>query len=90
MTRFPPVSRPSAAVGAIVFAAALSGCGLTGDLQRPEPLIGNPEGSGTSGLPDRGIERGLPETLANDVPEDEEADALPNAEDELLGGPSGG
>jgi hypothetical protein len=40
MSRLNP-ARALALVGAVVAAAALAGCGKTGDLQRPAPLFGH-------------------------------------------------
>lgn len=78
------------ALGALMLAGTVTGCGLTGDLQRPDPLFGEPDGSSAAELPDRGIERGLPETPGAEREEDDPpADDQPNADDELLGGPSG-
>ena len=72
-----------------VCALALAGCGLTGDLQRPEPLIGSPDDIDAARLPDREVERGLPDDFegAGAIDEDDTDDDTPNAEDELLGGP---
>ncbi len=92
MTRIRPALRAFILAGALT--GALAGCGLTGDLQRPDPLFGDPDDRGAASLPDRDVERGLPDTGAAS-PEDEDGDetdetGLPDAEDELLGGPGGG
>jgi hypothetical protein len=69
------------AAAALVLLGGVSACGLTGDLKRPGPLIGNPSGeidpaslpgSGNTELPK------LPER-PSEAPEEE-------TEDELLGG----
>lgn len=60
--------------------SSLAGCGLTGDLKRPDPLFGEPR---------EGLEPAeLPTDSGNELPELPEADA-PDSDDELLGGPSG-
>ncbi|MEM7766981.1 MAG: hypothetical protein AAF253_05770 [Pseudomonadota bacterium] len=84
MTRLRP------AFGLILLAGTMSGCGLTGDLQRPDPLFGDPVDRGAAQLPDRDVERGLPETPQNDDDESGNADDLPDADNELLGGPGAG
>jgi hypothetical protein len=72
---------------ALAFAllTGVSACGLTGDLKRPGPLIGNPSGEvDPADLPGGG-NKNLPE-----LP-DRPAETEPTAEeeDELLGGPGG-
>ncbi len=79
---------------ALALLAGLSGCGLQGDLTRPDPLFGDPGERGEAGLPSRSVDTGL----ANSDPlgdfdetgdiDDDEGDT-PDAEDELLGGPEG-
>lgn len=69
-----------------LLASSLSACGLTGDLQRPDPLIGNPSGEiDPAGLPGEGG-RDLPQLpdRPSNTPEDNEEE-----DDELLGGPGG-
>ncbi len=66
-----------------LLASSVAACGLTGDLQRPGPLIGNPAGDvDPATVPDEGG-RDLPQLPArpSTSPDDEE--------DELLGGPGG-
>lgn len=71
------------AAAALVLLGGVSACGLTGDLKRPGPLIGNPSGDvDPASLP--GAEgRNLPQLpeRPSETREEEEA------EDELLGGP---
>lgn len=77
------MTRKYALAAAILLAASLSACGLTGPLQRPGPLIGNPSGDvDPASLPD-GQARDLP--ALPDRPQSEEEAA--EEEDELLGGP---
>ena len=70
------------AAAALVLLGGVSACGLTGDLKRPGPLIGNPGGeidpASLPGSEDRNLPE-LPER-PSDAPEEE-------TEDELLGGP---
>jgi hypothetical protein len=70
------------AAAALVLLGGVSACGLTGDLKRPGPLIGNPNNVDPASLPDA-ENKNLPQ-LPNrpSDPVDEQA------EDELLGGPS--
>ena len=78
-------------IAAALLAGSLAGCGLTGDLQRPDPLFGEPDGREAAALPDRAVERGLPDRPGAE-PGDDETDTdetVPNADDELLGGPGG-
>jgi hypothetical protein len=76
--------RLPALLAAGFLAAALSACGLTGDLQRPDPLFGRPAGEvDPASLPDeRG--RDLPQ-----LPPRQPATPDEDVEDELLGGPGG-
>lgn len=67
----------------ILLATSLSACGLTGPLQRPGPLVGNPEA---------GAEADLPEGQAGDLPQlPERPQNRPaqSGDDELMGGPGG-
>jgi len=82
------MTRVLPALGALALAGTLAGCGLTGDLQRPDPLFGDPDDRAAAELPDRDVERGLPETPETSREEPDEDD-LPDADDELLGGPGG-
>lgn len=66
---------------AIILSASLSACGLTGDLKRPGPLVGQPSGVDPADLPE-GENRDLP-------PLPERPQNQPAADDELLGGPGG-
>lgn len=66
-----------------LLASSLAACGLTGDLQRPGPLIGNPAGDvDPATVPDEG---------GRDLPQlpDRPLSASDEDEDELLGGPGG-
>jgi predicted small lipoprotein YifL len=79
---------------ALALLAGLSGCGLQGDLTRPDPLFGDPGERGEAGLPSRSVDTGLQNSdplgdfdETGDVEGNE--DEPPNAEDELLGGPEG-
>ncbi|WP_213269627.1 lipoprotein [Hyphomonas sp.] len=77
------MTRKFALAAAILLATSVSACGLTGPLQRPGPLIGNPSGSvDPASLPD-GEARDLP--ALPDRPQNQEKP--PEEEDELLGGP---
>lgn len=79
--------KPTRPLLAALLLASLSACGLQGDLQRPEPLIGNPDSArAPAERSNREVERGL-----DSIREDEEdaTDTTPDAEDELLGGPGG-
>lgn len=72
------------ASAALVLMGGVSACGLTGDLKRPGPLYGDPNGVDPADLPDaenKNLPR-LPDRPPQAEPEDEDA------EDELLGGPS--
>lgn len=79
------MKRTLALAAAILLASSLSACGLTGPLQRPGPLIGNPSGDvDPADLPD-GEARDLPSLP--DRPQSQQAPE--EEEDELLGGPGG-
>lgn len=74
------MKRPLLLAAAILAASNLAACGLTGDLERPGPLWGHPDGSaGEAELPDD-TQSNLP-----DLP-DREDDSDADADDELLGG----
>lgn len=71
--------------------ATLAACGIRGDLERPDPLFGTPEGLPEASLSNRTVDDGL-EALDEDDPDAPREDGLstpPDAEDELLGGPGG-
>lgn len=73
------------AAAAFLLLGGVSACGLTGDLKRPGPLIGNPNNVDPASLPDAG-KKNLPQLPERpSEPADEQADE--QAEDELLGGP---
>lgn len=74
-------------LGAAVLAlSSVSACGLTGDLKRPAPIWGEgTNGAKPAELPDSNRSQ-LPQLPDRDGAED---DALPDAEDELLGGVGG-
>jgi predicted small lipoprotein YifL len=77
------MTRTLALAAAILLTTSLSACGLTGPLQRPGPLIGNPSGDvDPASLPD-GEARDLP--ALPDRPQNQEE--REEEEDELLGGP---
>jgi predicted small lipoprotein YifL len=79
------MKRPLLLVAALVGLSTVSACGLTGDLKRPAPLFGHP---GQDVEP-----ADLPQTKESDLPplpEREPAADPESADDELLGGPSGG
>jgi hypothetical protein len=69
------------AAAAFLLLGCVSACGLTGDLKRPGPLIGNPNNVDPASLPDAG-NKNLPQ-----LPERPSEPADERAEDELLGGP---
>ena len=77
------MKRPLAIAALILGAVSLPACGLTGDLKRPAPLWGHPEGDNEAKLPD-GDTSALPK-----LPPREEAKDSDTAggDDELLGGP---
>lgn len=66
--------------------AGLSACGLQGDLTRPDPLFGNPDEVPEAERPDRVVTDGLSD-LRESTSEDEDGEDMPDADDELLGGP---
>lgn len=70
------------AAAALVLLGGVSACGLTGDLKRPGPLIGNPNGEVDPASLPGSEDRNLPELpeRPSEAPEEE-------TEDELLGGP---
>ena len=68
------------AMAALVLVSGVSACGLTGDLKRPGPLVGNPDDIDPASLPDA-ENKNLPPLPDRPAAEDDEA------EDELLGGP---
>ena len=63
---------------------SLSACGLQGDLTRPDPLYGHPDDIPDAERPDRVVTDGLSDM--RDAGDEEDED-MPDAEDELLGGP---
>lgn len=69
--------------GLFLALGSVSACGLTGDLERPKPVFGQPTDVEAAELPDdsRSDLPPLPER------QDEDPNSPPNAEDELLGGP---
>lgn len=69
------------AAAALVLLGGVSACGLTGDLKRPGPLIGNPNNVDPASLPDA-ENKNLPQ-----LPDRPSEPADEQAEDELLGGP---
>lgn len=72
--------------------SGLAGCGLTGELQRPDPIFGEPDDSPAGQLPNRQVERGLPDAggvLGEDDDDRDAGSSAPSADDELLGGPGG-
>lgn len=75
---------------AIAVLSALSACGLRGDLARPDPLIGtpNPDRPPAEAV-DRSASDGLSDLRSGNALEPDDEDDVPNAEDELLGGPGG-
>ncbi len=70
------------AAAALVLLGGVSACGLTGDLQRPGPLIGNPNDVDPADLPDA-ENKNLPQ-----LPDRPSQASDEDQEDELLGGPS--
>jgi predicted small lipoprotein YifL len=70
---------------ALALLGGVSACGLTGDLKRPGPLVGNPNNVDPATLPDAQNKNlpDLPDRPSQSDADDEEA------EDELLGGPGG-
>lgn len=65
--------------------AGLSACGLQGDLTRPDPLFGNPDAVPEAERPDRVVTDGL--TDMREAGTEEDGEDMPDADDELLGGP---
>lgn len=77
------MTRILALAAALLLTTSISACGLTGDLQRPGPLIGNPSGDiPPADLPE-GEDRDLPELPQRPQTQNQADD------DELLGGPGG-
>ena len=75
------MKRPLLFLAALVAAANLAACGLTGDLKRPDPLWGEPrEGLEPAELPSQN------QTNLPDLPDREEDESDANGDDELLGG----
>ncbi|MFN3913166.1 lipoprotein [Hyphomonas sp.] len=70
------------AATALVLLGGVSACGLTGDLKRPGPLIGNPSDVDPASLPD------AEDTSLPSLPDRPSEAAAEETEDELLGGPS--
>lgn len=70
------------AAAALVLLGGVSACGLTGDLKRPGPLIGNPGDMDPADLPDA-ENKNLP-----DLPDRPSQTPDSEQDDELLGGPS--
>lgn len=69
----------------LLLAVALAGCGLTGDLQRPGPLFGDPF--------EEIVPAELPEVRDRDLPQlpaRQDGSGEDDATDELLGGPEQG
>ncbi|MBY9065823.1 lipoprotein [Hyphomonas sp. WL0036] len=77
------MKRTFALAAVILLASSVSACGLTGPLQRPGPLIGNPSDAPEAELPD-GQASDLPQLPSRPSNQPSEAE-----EDELLGGPGG-
>lgn len=67
---------------------ALSACGLQGELTRPDPLFGTPSDLEPAEPLDRSTTDGLSDLQESRRGENEDLDAEPDPEDELLGGPS--
>ncbi|MEM1105367.1 MAG: lipoprotein [Pseudomonadota bacterium] len=68
--------------------AALSACGLQGDLTRPDPLFGTPNELEPAEPLDRRVTDGLDDFRDERTSQGEGGDDAPDPEDELLGGPS--
>jgi len=68
---------------ATLLISSVSACGLTGDLQRPGPLIGSPGDVDPASLPESTGEN-LPQ-----LPERPNQRNSSDEDDELLGGPGG-
>lgn len=75
--------RPLAIAALIIASVSLPACGLTGDLKRPAPLWGQPDGGEEAKLPE-GDSSTLPKLPPREEAKDSEAD---DSGDELLGGP---
>ena len=67
--------------------SGLSACGLQGDLTRPDPLWGTPDAIPAAERTASRVTDGLTD-LREAEREEEAEDETPDAEDELLGGPS--
>lgn len=76
--------RTLALAGALLLTTSISACGLTGDLQRPGPLIGDPSRDVPPADLPEGEDRDLPQLPPRPGPQNQ-----PDADDELLGGPGG-
>jgi len=75
------MKRPLLFAAALFAASNLAACGLTGDLERPGPLWGDPDQTlDPADLPNK-TQTDLP-----DLPDREDEDASSDADDELLGG----
>lgn len=74
--------RIPALAAALFLTASVSACGLTGDLQRPGPLVGDPSTRVDPADLPQGEDRDLPSLPDRPGSQDED-------EDELLGGPGG-
>ena len=76
------MKRPLLLSAALIAAANLAACGLTGDLERPGPLWGDPKGDV--------VPADMPEQTQGTLPDlpdrDDEDDDTTDADDELLGG----
>lgn len=75
------MKRLMGAAAALVLLGNVSACGLTGDLKRPGPLIGQPGSTEPASLPDA-ENRNLPQLPDRPAQAEDEG-----VEDELLGGP---
>ncbi len=76
------MKRPLLLSAALIAATNLAACGLTGDLERPGPLWGDPQGDvAPAELPEdrQGNLPDLPDRDADEAPD-------PDSDDELLGG----
>jgi predicted small lipoprotein YifL len=69
------------ATAALLLLSGVSACGLTGDLKRPGPLVGQPAEVDPAKLPDA-QGKNLP-----DLPDRPSETPAGSADDELLGGP---
>ncbi|MEH6696919.1 MAG: hypothetical protein V7675_17915 [Hyphomonas sp.] len=78
------MKRPLLLGAALLAMTSLAACGLTGDLKRPAPLWGEPDGAiDAADLPDE-AKSDLPP-----LPEREPQATTDDADDELLGGTGG-